>query len=288
MSPIGFGQSWFAAGTIGMMGGRGAFGPGNLLAGLFQMLGGLFMGMMFSPQGGAFSPCRTPNFGGPGQAILAAVRSEQVSQALESSLARAVPHQMGVLLLGEELRAVHQWGGREPFRSALLNLAELVQREQRPLYLPDLLASRIQSPAAGICSIIACPLPGEAGQLLGVLVVGAKKQHAFNNEQHDFVCTCACLAAAGLHSLGLFSRLESAHQQVVQAGKPSAIGRLAATVAHELNTPLAAIGLALEAVALRPEKAGEKLGKASNALERAQEIVRGLLHHARQSGPSAC
>lgn len=218
------------------------------------------------------------------QAILASVKPEQVTSALEASLRRAVPHQMGVVLLGEELKTAHQWGSPEVYRSALLALGEMVKRENRPLYLADLLSSKVQRPASEISSVVAAPLPGDAGQLLGVLLVGARPQHAFNDEQHDFICTCACLAAAGLTSLGLFSRLESAHQQVVQASKLSAIGRLAATVAHELNTPLAAIGLALEAVALRPEKAGEKLSKASNALDRAREIVRGLLHHARHSG----
>ena len=218
------------------------------------------------------------------QEILAAVRTDQVTSALETSLRGAVPHDFGAVLLGDELQSAQQWGAPQGEPSSLLALGEMVKREQRAIYLPDLQRSRIQGPAPEISSVIAAPLPGDSAQTLGVLIIGSVRKQAFNDEQHNFICTCACLASAGLTSLGLFAKLESAHQQVVQASKLSAIGRLAATVAHELNTPLAAIGLALEAVSLRPEKAGEKLNRASNALDRAREIVRGLLHHARHSG----
>jgi signal transduction histidine kinase len=217
------------------------------------------------------------------QQILAAIRPEQIYAALESLVARAVPHEFGVVLVGDDLTKAQHWGQSKVFKDSLQTLAQKVREEGRPLYLPDIQTSRLPSPAPGVESVLAAPLFGEK-QFLGVLILGAKGRQAFTAEQHDYVCTCAVLAGSGLTSLGLFSRLQSAHQQVVQASKLSAIGQLAATVAHELNTPLAAIGLALEAVALRPEKAGEKLNKASSALDRAREIVSGLLNHARHSG----
>jgi signal transduction histidine kinase len=217
------------------------------------------------------------------QQILAATRPDQIYAALQSLVAKAVPHEFGVVLIGETLDKVQHWGQPRVSNDALVTLAQRVREDGLTLYLPDIMTSRLPSPAAGVESVLAVPLFGEQ-QFLGVLLLGANGRQAFTAEQHDYVCTCAVLAGSGLTSLALFSRLQSAHQQVVQASKLSAIGRLAATVAHELNTPLAAIGLALEAVALRPEKAGEKLNKASSALDRAREIVSGLLDHARHSG----
>jgi signal transduction histidine kinase len=217
------------------------------------------------------------------QAIMAAIRPEQIYAALEQLLAQAVPHQFGVILVDEPFRRAQQWGQTSVSKDALLLLAEKVKSEGRALYLPDIQTSRMPCPATGIESVLAAPLQTE-GHILGVLILGSTARAAFSEEQHDYVCTCAVLAGSGLTSLALFARLQAAHQQVVQASKLSAIGRLAATVAHELNTPLAAIGLALEAVALRPEKAGEKLNRAGAALDRAREIVSGLLNHARHSG----
>ena len=218
------------------------------------------------------------------QEILAAGRPEQIYQALESMISRAVPQRFGAVLEAQTWTISRQWGAAQPATQALQALARLVGGEDsKPLYLPSLQAARVVSPAHGVNSALAVPLFGEQ-QLLAVLVLGAEGQEAFNEEQHDYVYTCAYMAGSGLTSLALFTRLQSAHQQVVQASKLSAIGRLAATVAHELNTPLTAIGLALEAVALRPEKAGDKLNKAGAALDRAREIVSGLLNHARHSG----
>ena len=127
------------------------------------------------------------------------------------------------------------------------------------------------------------PVRGEA-ESLGAVLIGRGPGSKLSGEEEDFLGTLACLVAGGLESLRLNERLKEAHQQVLQASKLSAIGRLAAGVAHELNSPLAAIGLAIESAMIRPEKAGDKLEKASNALERARKIVSDLLEHSRTSG----
>ncbi len=217
------------------------------------------------------------------QNVVAADKPEQIFAVLEELLTTSVPHHFGVVLSREQNDPVRIWGHSPLDETALNKVARQVLSSQRVLYLADMKRTAMPTPVEGTASLLAVPMHNEQ-EISGILIIGAEEHQAFSEEQHDFICTAAYLVGSGLTSLALFSRLKSAHQQVVQASKLSAVGRLAAGVAHELNTPLAAIGLAIEAAALRPEKAASKLERANKALIRARDIVRGLLDHARGSG----
>ena len=79
-----------------------------------------------------------------------------------------------------------------------------------------------------------------------------------------------------------------AHQQLTQGSKLAAIGQLAAGVAHELNTPLGAVTIALEMAARNlesdPERAESRLKMASQAAQQMRDIIDKLLHYARSGG----
>ncbi|WP_372603422.1 ATP-binding protein [Actibacterium sp.] len=81
--------------------------------------------------------------------------------------------------------------------------------------------------------------------------------------------------------------LKRAQQELVQAGKLSALGKMSAGLSHELNQPLMAIQSFAENGALflergAPDKAGQNLGKISELARRMGRIIKNLRAFARQ------
>jgi signal transduction histidine kinase len=213
--------------------------------------------------------------------VMQAGSEEKVLEALKNAMMSSFPQHIGWAKIRLRNEPELRWGDRRFDLRESDELLKQVHQSGLPLYYGTLRETRFYAPHGGLESLLMAPLL-TGDENLGVLVVGAAERDAFSKEMHDFVCTLACLAAGGLESLQLTLELRHAHDQVVQASKLSAIGQLAAGVAHELNTPLAAIGLALESAAMRPESAAETLESAEKALDRAQDIVKGLLEHSRQ------
>jgi signal transduction histidine kinase len=87
-------------------------------------------------------------------------------------------------------------------------------------------------------------------------------------------------------------RQEITQKQLIQSEKLNAIGQIAASIAHEINNPLAGVLVYSKLMAkklvndsLKKEEALENLTKIETAVSHCSQIVRGLLDFARQTEP---
>lgn len=139
---------------------------------------------------------------------------------------------------------------------------------------------------------LAVPLVSERGCLGGLVLERAEPE--FSREDQDILSVLTYQLGSALISAQLYSELQKTHAalrdsqaQLVQSSKMAAVGQLAGGVAHELNTPLGAIALAVEAAQMnlqnKPERAQQRLERATRAVGQMKEIVSKLLFYSRDA-----
>jgi len=130
-------------------------------------------------------------------------------------------------------------------------------------------------------------------QTVGTIQVINKHTPPFDQNDQDLLLSIAASVAAAIENAQLYSdlaqsakELERSQAQLIQAEKLAAVGRLAASIAHEINNPLQAIHNSLH-LTLRPTLSEEKrtrfLAMAQEEVERLMDIVRRLLEFYRPS-----
>jgi signal transduction histidine kinase/ActR/RegA family two-component response regulator len=152
-------------------------------------------------------------------------------------------------------------------------------------------AARANMLASGYRAVIAAPLMVR-DFAVGALAVGAELGRVFDDEEIQLVRDFASHAAAALENARLYHELREAYEQVsltqdqlTQAQKMEAIGRLAGGVAHDFNNLLAIIlgrgQIMLEA--LPPEhRQRRNVELIKQAAERAAQVTRQLLAFSRK------
>jgi C4-dicarboxylate-specific signal transduction histidine kinase len=133
-------------------------------------------------------------------------------------------------------------------------------------------------------SLLALPLSGH-GQTMG-LVVFADMLHAraFTSREIDLGRALVGQAAMALENVGLvhnleasLSELKEAQSQLIQSARLSAMGELAAAVAHQINNPLTTIVLDTELL-LESESLDAKQRDVLTAISRSGKRAAGVVH----------
>jgi len=136
------------------------------------------------------------------------------------------------------------------------------------------------------------PLLSDQGSQ-GALVL-ERTDKPFTREDQDILAVLSYQLGGAIVSAKLFAELQKTHAalrdsqaQLMQSSKMAAVGQLAGGVAHELNTPLGAVALAIEAAQMnletKPERAIQRLQRATKAVGQMKEIVSKLLFYSRDA-----
>jgi len=141
-------------------------------------------------------------------------------------------------------------------------------------------------------SILCVPLKVR-DQAIGAIEVINKLDGAFTKQDLELLQAMAASVAVAVDNANLYSELadfakelERSQAQLVQAEKMAAIGRLAASIAHEINNPLQAIHNSLHLglhQGLRDDRRWEYLSMAQVEVQRLIEIVQRMLDFYRPS-----
>ena len=122
------------------------------------------------------------------------------------------------------------------------SLLGIVVRRKKPMQVENVQASsRYQNGEVarreGLVSLLSVPLLFE-GQAIGTLSVYTGQAYSFSNEEIRILSALAELSAIAIEKARLYERIVDVEEQLRQNEKLSALGLLAAEVAHEIRNPL--------------------------------------------------
>lgn len=195
-----------------------------------------------------------------------------------------------------DLRASHGAGEayiNKPRLSAEESLLGVVVRRQKPLQIANVQSStRYQNVDVarqeGLISLLSVPLLF-AGEAIGTLNVYTGRPYNFSNEEIRILSALAELSAIAIEKARLYERIVDVEEQLRQNEKLSALGLLAAEVAHEIRNPLTVMKLLYHSLNLNfPEKdpraKDTKIIEAK--IEHLNKIVEQILDFARTTEPN--
>jgi signal transduction histidine kinase len=237
-----------------------------------------------------------------------------VSQAVNSTLhlddaLRVVTREAGALMgakmvsiqmlddTGENLviRASH--GAGQAYRNRPpLALAEsfhgTVIRRRKPMQVENVQESGLYQQAglareAGLLSLIAVPLLFNT-RATGVLSVYTGEPHVFSNEEIAILAALAELSAIAIEKARLYERIVDLEAELRRNEKLSALGLLAAEVAHEIRNPLTVMKLLYHSLDLQFPTGDPRAKDArlmGEKMDHLNKIVERILAFARTAEP---
>jgi signal transduction histidine kinase len=194
-----------------------------------------------------------------------------------------------------ELRASHGAGRAyitKPRLSTHDTLLGVVVRRKKPLQVENVqVSSRYQNVELarreGLVSLLSVPLLF-AGEAIGTLSIYTGKSFHFSNEEVRIASALAQLSAIAIEKARLYERVVDVEEQMRQNEKLSALGLLAAEVAHEIRNPLTVMKMLYHSLDLKFPP-GDPRSKDSRIIgekmEHLNTIVEQILAFARTSEP---
>lgn len=172
------------------------------------------------------------------------------------------------------------------------SLLGVVVRRKKPLQVENVqTSSRYQqvdvAKQEGLVALLSVPLV-YGGQAIGTLSVYTGQPYSFSNEEIRILSALAELSAIAIEKARLYERLVDVEEQLRQNEKLSALGLLAAEVAHEIRNPLTVMKMLYHSLDLR-FPAGDPRAKDARImgekLEHLNKIVEQILDFARTTEP---
>jgi signal transduction histidine kinase len=171
-------------------------------------------------------------------------------------------------------------------------LLGVVARRKKPMQVENVqVSSRYQNVDVarreGLVSLLSVPLQF-GGQVIGTLSVYTGQPYNFSNEEIRILSAMAELSAIAIEKARLYERIVDVEEQLRQNEKLSALGLLAAEVAHEIRNPLTVMKMLYHSLDLK-FPTGDARNKDAQIIrekiELLNKIVEQILDFARTSEP---
>jgi signal transduction histidine kinase len=172
------------------------------------------------------------------------------------------------------------------------SLLGVVVRRKKPMQVANVQeSSRYQhveiARGEGLVSLLSVPLIFD-GRAIGTLSIYMGHLHSFSNEEINILNALAELSAIAIEKARLYERVVDVEEQLRQNEKLSALGLLAAEVAHEIRNPLTVMKLLYHSLDLK-FPAGDPRAKdvriIDAKIEHLNKIVEQILAFARTTEP---
>ena len=194
-----------------------------------------------------------------------------------------------------DLRASYGAGAayiKKPRLSVGESLLGVVARRKKPMQIANVQTSgRYQNIEVarreGLISLLSVPLLF-AGQSIGTLNVYTSRLYNFSNEEIRILSALAELSAIAIEKARLYERIVDVEEQLRQNEKLSALGLLAAEVAHEIRNPLTVMKLLYHSLDLKFSATDPRAKDAriiDAKIEHLNKIVEQILDFARTTEP---
>jgi signal transduction histidine kinase len=172
------------------------------------------------------------------------------------------------------------------------SLLGIVVRRKKPLQIENVqVSSRYQSAEVArresLVALLGVPLL-YGGQAIGTLSVYTGQPYSFSNEEIHILSALAELSAIAIHKARLYERVVDVEEQLRQNEKLSALGLLAAEVAHEIRNPLTVLKMLYHSLDLQFPPSDPRAKDAriiDEKLAQLNKIVEQILDFARTTEP---